>query len=269
MSTHLRRIVISLAAALVVGGASSAMAGPIAPNVRPVTIGWSGEPSLSSILGCLFYGDASCNPETTSLSYDVIANESTAGLWSTAGGEADVTLQFQYSGNRSEIGLWSGFDADGPIAKLKLFDGSARGANNGGPTAASVQFDGNGITVSGTCGLVNCQTDLVGSGIDADAFGFYLTDPGGQSFYTMDARNIANEAHALSFTDGAGLWAVAFEDLRLAYSDRDYNDNVLTIRSSSDPVTPTATPEPATLLLLGTGLAGAMGRRLRRGAKAA
>jgi len=242
------------------------LAAPITSNVRPVAGGYSSEPSLGSILGCMFYGDSSCDPATTSLTYDAYNNQDPTGIWGSPG-TLGVTLQQEYTGNTSEIGLWSGTDTNGPINTLKLFDGSATGANNGGATTATVQFTGGAISIFGPCGLVNCQTSLFGTGIDPLAFGFYLTDPGGHTFYSMDILNPGGETHALAFPDGLGNWAIGFEDQRLIYSsDHDYNDEVLKLQAGA-PVVPAAVPEPGTFVLFGTGLLG-LGRRLRRRVKA-
>ena len=56
---------------------------------------------------------------------------------------------------------------------------------------------------------------------------------------------------------------VAFEDLRLGRSDRDYNDFVFSVQQSI-----TTTPEPISMTLMGTGLVGMAGANLARRRKA-
>ena len=130
-----------ITAAVLLATASAASAGPIAPNVRPVPIGGSSEPSLSSVLGCVFYGGPSCDPATTLLTYNAVANEMTNGLFAF-GPASTVALNYEYTGGNNPLGLWS---PNGPgISTLPLFSGTATGTTNGG---MRVDFP---ITVSGS-----------------------------------------------------------------------------------------------------------------------
>ncbi len=250
-----------MAALLALGGI--AHADPIVPNVRPVTIGapTAGEPSLDSILGCLFLaGYSACDPMTTSLSYSASGNQTGTGLWGTFGGSSSATLNFEYTGSADAVGIWSAENTAGPVQKLTIFNPSATGANNGSPTFAGIQFVGNVINVFGPCGAVNCQWGLTGSNINPNAFGFFITH-GLETFYTMDALNPGGYAQALSFTNGVGEWAVAFENSTLTNTPDhlgDYNDEVLTLQS----VVP-AVPEPGSVMLVASGLAVLVRRRRR------
>ena len=103
------------------------------------------------------------------------------------------------------------------------------------------------------------QTHPISSKIDAGTyFGFYLdSNNTGTKLSTLNASNSDGVDHVLIFKTNKG-YTVAFEDI-VGGGDRDYEDLVVNVKGGGVTV-----PEPATIILLATGLLGLAGFRKKK-----
>jgi hypothetical protein len=186
-------------------------------------------------------------------------NDSGYQMFSSTGGQASSSFLFSVAGfaPHNTFGLYK---LGSPNTKVQLFGG---GTQNGANVA--VDFLANGAVKVGQQLINNFGTD----------FGFYLGGPGG-TFFSQNALNGGNQQAMiyqgngqtkLNFGGTAKLFSqdsflVAFEDVRLGSSDRDYNDMVLMVSG----IKGKAVPEPTVMLGL-SAVAGAaiVSRRRRQG----
>lgn len=85
-------------------------------------------------------------------------------------------------------------------------------------------------------------------------FGFYIEGPGGK-YFSDSSRNYDKTDHLLAYLGENGELVLGFEDLP-GGGDQDYDDLVISVRNSSQGSSTAPVPEPATLLLVGSGLLG-------------
>ena len=84
--------------------------------------------------------------------------------------------------------------------------------------------------------------------------GLAIKTSAGTSFYTHNALNEGSNDHAVVYETAVNTYAIAFEDLPFASSDKDYNDLVIRMTidcgtaTSTPPVTPPATTTPTVTL---------------------
>lgn len=169
-------------------------------------------------------------------------NDTGFELFTNTGNNATSSFLFSIAGfaPHNTFGLYKAGD---PGTKIELFGGGTTGG-----TESEVSFLANGAVKVGATTVSNFGTD----------FGFYLAGPGG-TFFSQNALNGGKQQAVIYQGNGQtqfkvggkqidfdpGKYLVAFEDVALGASDKDYNDLVVIIdgiRNKKD------VPEPALML---------------------
>ena len=223
------------------------------------TFGSSGEPSLQQSFNDLF-GSAAA-PDAAN---DCLADgdgPGRDGVWqSTGGSSATILLELAGFADLNTFGL---YDPLNPANRLEVFAGRL-----GPGSTASLSFD---AVVGGT----RVTMSIVGSPepsrsvvFQSEAFGFLLSTPEGNTFFTQSNLNVDHADHSYAYV-GDGAWfqrggaqgtqfgvhdaILAYEDL--VHGDNDFQDFVVLVRGV-EPI-----PLPAAGWLLVTALAGLARRR--------
>lgn len=150
-------------------------------------------------------------------------------VWtSSVSGNSTFTLMIELAGNAAAntIGLYN--TGGPPVPPLyQVFPGAATAGWH-----ALAHFQGGNLVVT----LFDQNSIIQGqnfyAGVNANAFGFYISGPGG-TWYSQDSRN-GGAAQILTYAgtgQNFGEWWECFEDEAYGTGDKDFEDAVLLLQS--------------------------------------
>jgi len=191
--------------------------------------------------------------------YVAAANDPNMHLYA----QAEVTFTFigEGAGYKNSVGYFL-YDDQGKILEMNTIFSNASGWGGGLTGTGGSLLSGDSVVL----GIFDEGTNI-GFWVRADGY----NNPNGYVYYSLEGLNPDQERHFALWSNDAGERKVfGVEDL-YNLGDQDYNDMIFSVTANPySALSPSAgAPEPASLLLMGSALAGLAGvgwrRRRRRG----
>jgi hypothetical protein len=220
----------------------------------------SASTSTETSLQDVFNGITTGGSSSVTANTDCLADSNDSN-WSISGsGLSGTTMIIEIAGQAGS-NTFGIYDSTNSSISIELFDGAA---SAGSQVVMSIKNDGS----------VEINLTATGTVFAGNSFGFYMDTING-TFYSDTSLNGDLFDHMLAYqgtgdeitvgNNAPGVWSaneyiLAWEDLPVGSSDKDYNDMVLIVES----VNPAVVPVPAAVWLFGSGLLGLVGVARRK-----